>query len=43
MKRFGLLEISAARVIRERKIEEKVQLSALREDEAIRNAAIGCQ
>ena len=37
------MEISAARVNRKRKIEEKVQLFALREDEAIRNAAIGCQ
>ena len=42
MKRFRLLEIIAARVIRKRKIEEKVRSFALREDEAIRKA-IDCQ
>ena len=41
-KRFRLLEIIAARVIRKRTIEEKVQSSALREDDAIRKA-IDCQ
>ena len=42
MKRFRLLEITAARVIRKRKIERKVGSFALREDEAIRKA-IDCQ
>ena len=42
MKRFRLLEITAARVIRKRKIERKVWSFALREDEAIRKA-IDCQ
>ena len=43
MKRFRLLEIiSAARVTRKRKIEEKVRSFALREDEAIWKA-IHCQ
>ena len=42
MKRFRLLEITAARVIRKRKIERKVRSFALREDEAIRKA-IDCQ
>ena len=42
VKRFRLLEIIAARVIRKRKIEEKVRSFALRVDEAIRKA-IDCQ
>ena len=42
VKRFRLLEIIAARVIRKRKIEEKVRSFALREDEAIWKA-IDCQ
>ena len=42
MKRFRLLEIIAARVIRNRKIEGKIQSFALRVDEAIRKA-IDCQ
>ena len=42
MKRFRLLEIIAARVIRKSKIEEKVRSFAFREDEAIRKA-IDCQ
>ena len=42
MKRFRLLEIIAARVIRKRKIEEKVRSFALPGDEAIRKA-IDCQ
>ena len=42
VKRFRLLEIIAARVIRKRKIEEKVWSFALRVDEAIRKA-IDCQ
>ena len=42
MKRFRLLEITAARVTRKRKIERKVGSFALREDEAIRKA-IDCQ
>ena len=42
VKRFRLLEIIAARVIRKRKIEEKVRSFALRVDEAIRKAT-DCQ
>ena len=42
MKRVRLLEIIAARVIRKRKIEEKVRSFALREDEAIWKA-IDCK
>ena len=42
VKRFRLLEIIAARVIRKRTIEEKVRSFALREDEAIWKA-IDCQ
>ena len=42
MKRFPLLEIIAARVIRKRKIEEKVRSFASSEDEAIWKA-IDCQ
>ena len=42
MKRFRLLEITAARVIRKRKTERKVGSFALREDKAIRKA-IDCQ
>ena len=42
VKRFRLLEIISARVIRKRKIEEKVRSFALRVDEAIRKA-IDCQ
>ena len=42
VKRFRLLEIIAVRVIRKRKIEEKVRSFALRVDEAIRKA-IDCQ
>ena len=42
MKRFRLLEITAAKVIRKRKIEGKVGSFAFREDEAIRKA-IDCQ
>ena len=42
VKRFRLLEIIAARVIRKRKIEEKVRSFALRVNEAIRKA-IDCQ
>ena len=42
VKRFRLLEIIAARVIRKRKIEEKVRSFALREDETIWKA-FDCQ
>ena len=42
VKRFRLLEIIAARVIRKRKIKEKVRSFALRVDEAIRKAT-DCQ
>ena len=42
VKRFRLLDIIAVRVIRKRKIEEKVRSFALRVDEAIRKA-IDCQ
>ena len=42
VRRFQLLEIIAARVIRKGKIEERVRSFALREDEAIRKA-IDCQ
>ena len=42
VKRSRLLEITAARVIRKRRIEEKVRSFALRVDEAIRKA-IDCQ
>ena len=42
VKRVRLLEIIAARVIRKRKIEEKVRSFALREDEAIWKA-IDCK
>ena len=42
VKRFRLLEITAARVIRKRKIEEKVRSFALREDETIWKA-LDCQ
>ena len=42
VKRFRLLEINTARVIRKRTIEEKVRSFALREDEAIWKA-IDCQ
>ena len=42
MKRSELLEIIAERVIRKRKIEEKVRSFALREDEAVWKV-IDCQ
>ena len=42
MKRFRLLEIIPARVIRKRKGEEKVRSFALRVDDVIRKA-IDCQ
>ena len=42
MKRFRSPEVIAARVIRKRKIEEKVRSFALRQDEAIRQV-IDCQ
>ena len=42
VKRFRLLEIIAARVIRKRKIEEKVRSFALREEETIWKA-LDCQ